>query len=343
MSAPLARLTASHVTKLFDGKTVVEDVSLTLEPHTITALLGESGAGKSTLLRLLAGLEDLDAGEIRISGQVLSTPHKTVPPERRKTGLIFQDFALFPHMTAGENVRFGLSHLPKPDGKAIAQRWLERMGLGERAHAYPHQLSGGEQQRVAIARALAPKPEAMLLDEPFSGLDPALRDEVADFTLGAVRESGLPALLVSHDAQAAMARADRIAIMRDGKLVQVGTPDEVYDHPVDAGVAAALGPVVTLSPGEIPDGLWPKRLPPGEALTYREEALVPHEAGKISAQVTSIRRIGADVRVIYECGGQHLPGRVASQNRPVLGDQVKLTLDPSASFVFKSPSSGRAQ
>jgi iron(III) transport system ATP-binding protein len=335
MSAPLACLTAKAVTKRFGDKRVVDGVSLTLEPHTITALLGASGAGKSTFLRLLAGLEDLDEGEVRIGGRLLSDARHSVPTEQRRTGVIFQDFALFPHMTAIENVRFGLTRMSKAEGQTMARGWLARMGLGHREKAYPHELSGGEQQRVAIARALAPRPDAMLLDEPFSGLDPALRDEVADITLGVVRESGLPALMVSHDAGAAMARADRISIMRDGRLIQVGTPDEVYDEPVDAGVAAALGPVVTLPAGDMPEGLWPDKLAPDDSLTFREEALHPDANGPITGKVISLRRIGADVRVLYEIGGKLLPGRVASAQRPDLGSTVNLRLAPGGSFVFK--------
>ena len=190
----------------------VSEASLTLDPGKVTALLGGSGAGKSTLLRLFAGLEPVDAGEIRLSETVLSSTNKTVPAEKRRIGLVFQDFALFPHMTALQNVRFGLKRLPRPERTPVAENWLNRLGLQARINAYPHELSGGEQQRVAIARALAPKPIAILLDEPFSGLDPALREGVREIALSAVREAGIPALLVTHDANEAMAYADYLAV-----------------------------------------------------------------------------------------------------------------------------------
>ncbi|OZB13922.1 MAG: hypothetical protein B7X53_15040, partial [Hyphomonas sp. 34-62-18] len=177
MNAPLS---AHGVTRRYGDRAVVDGVSLSLPPGQITALLGGSGAGKSTLLRLLSGLEGVDEGEIRLGEEVLSAHGRTVPAEKRRIGLIFQDFALFPHLTAARNVAFGLKHLPKAEAIARAQAWLARLGLEPRANAYPHELSGGEQQRVAIARALAPEPAAILMDEPFSGLDPSLRDSVRD-------------------------------------------------------------------------------------------------------------------------------------------------------------------
>lgn len=328
-------LIARGLAKSFGGAQIVSDVSLTLKPRQITALLGPSGAGKSTVLRLLAGLEVPDAGEIYLGDERLSQPGKAVAPEKRGIGLIFQDFALFPHMTAVENVRFGLSHLPKAEGIAQSLAWLERLGLAQRARAYPHQLSGGEQQRVAIARALAPGPGALLMDEPFSGLDPALRDEVADITLAAVREAGVPALLVSHDAGAAMASADQLAIMRGGMIVQTGTPSDVYDAPVDAETAAALGPVTRLTARDLPAQLRPVDCHDGDQLCLRTEAVVLADGG-VPAMVETVLRQGAVVRVQVRVGNATLPVLLPRTHLPEAGDTLEIALDPAATFVFQS-------
>ncbi len=231
-------LTATNVTRRYGPTAVVEGVSLTLEPGNITALLGGSGAGKSTLLRLFAGLEPLDGGEIRLGDELLSAPGKTVPAEKRRIGLIFQDFALFPHLTAAQNVAFGLKSRGKEAARLLAAEWLERLGLTDRAGAYPHELSGGEQQRVALARALAPRPKIMLMDEPFSGLDNRLRDDIRDETLGILKEEGTAVLLVTHEPEEAMRMADEIALMRDGKIVQQGAPYNVYTRPIDRASVA---------------------------------------------------------------------------------------------------------
>ncbi|MEL6955664.1 MAG: ABC transporter ATP-binding protein [Pseudomonadota bacterium] len=334
MTAPREALTATGLVKSLGGRTVVDGVNLTLASNTITALLGPSGAGKSTVLRLLAGLEPVDQGEVRIGERVLSRPGHTVPPEKRNTGLIFQDFALFPHLTASENVSFGLAHLSKTDRGREALAWLERLGLAHRAGAYPHQLSGGEQQRVAIARALAPGPQALLMDEPFSGLDPALRDEVADITVSAIREAGVPALLVSHDASAAMARADQLAIMRGGKILQSGTADNLYDTPNSLAVARALGPLVIFGEDTLPESLWHGALNPGHVLAVREAAFRIDPTSPCEASVVDVARIAEDVRVTFRVGEHDFAARLPHYQRPREGDVVCLSLHPDGTFVF---------
>ncbi|HRO04566.1 MAG TPA: ABC transporter ATP-binding protein, partial [Terricaulis sp.] len=171
----MSSVTLSKVRRIYDGKPVVNEVSLTAPEAQVLALLGASGSGKSTLLRLIAGLENVDGGEIRLGDEIVSTPRRTLPAEARRVGMVFQDYSLFPHLSAAANVAFGLERLPRAEREAQALSWLDRIGLQARAHAFPHELSGGEQQRVALARALAPTPRAVLLDEPFSGLDPVLR------------------------------------------------------------------------------------------------------------------------------------------------------------------------
>jgi iron(III) transport system ATP-binding protein len=239
--------------RTFGAHAAVDDVTLVAPAGGVTALLGASGSGKSTLLRLVAGLEPLDGGRIALGGEVLSGDGFFVAPERRRIGFVFQDFALFPHMTAGANVAFGLATLDREARIAGARTELERVGLAHRFDAYPHELSGGEQQRVALARALAPRPRAMLLDEPFSGLDPGLRADLRDRALEAVKAIGATTLFVTHDADEALYVADHVAILADGRLVQADAPRALYAHPNSPAAAAALGAINTFT-GEVRDG-----------------------------------------------------------------------------------------
>lgn len=335
MTSTKPAMEARGLVKSLGGRRVVDGVDLTLEPNSVTALLGASGAGKSTVLRLLAGLEPVDEGTVAIGGRILSRPGLTVPPEQRRTGLIFQDFALFPHLTALGNVAFGLGRLPRAERQSVAKAWLDRLGLSHRIDAWPHELSGGEQQRVAIARALAPGPDALLMDEPFSGLDPALRDEVADITLAAVRQAGVPAILVSHDAGAAMARADTLAIMRAGRLLQYGSADTLFDAPADIHVAAALGPVVTFTATTLPDGLFHRTLSEGEMLAVRESAFRIDPTSPCSVRVTHLARIAEEVRLTVEAVGARFPVRLPHYQRPREGDEIGLSLHADGVFVFE--------
>ena len=342
MNRKRTALCARGLAKSLGGKQVVDGVDLDLKPDTVTALLGASGAGKSTVLRLMAGLETPDRGTVCIGERVLSRPGHATAPEKRRTGLIFQDFALFPHLTAAGNVAFGLSGLPRMDRGAAALSWLDRLGLAHRADAYPHQLSGGEQQRVAIARALAPGPDALLMDEPFSGLDPALRDAVTDITMDVIRETGVPALFVSHDAQAAMARADTLAVMRAGKLLQVASADELYDQPANIHVARALGPVHTFTTDTLPDGLWNRLLSRGQVLAVREAAFRIDPTSPCTARVMRVARIAEDVRLLMEAGGTKFPVRFPHYQRPEIGDEIQISLHPDGVFVFEAAEDGLA-
>ena len=231
------RLEIRDLVRSYGGRRVVDDVSLSIRPGQVTCLLGPSGCGKSTTLRIIAGVEMQDAGEIHVDGNLICDTVFRVPPERRSIGLMFQDFALFPHLTVADNVAFGLSG-PKPARRARAMELLERVSLSHYADDYPHALSGGEQQRVALARALAPKPRIMLMDEPFSGLDNRLRDGIRDETLTLLKEVDTAVLLVTHEPQEAMRMADEIALMRDGRIVQQGAPYNIYNAPVDKAAVA---------------------------------------------------------------------------------------------------------
>ena len=234
--API-RLEVKNLTRAFGGRPVVDDVSLSVAAGQVTCLLGPSGCGKSTTLRIIAGVERADAGEVRIDGRLVEGPGVHVPPEARSVGLMFQDFALFPHLTVAENVGFGL----RGDRGEKAQRvneLIEKVDLSGFGQKHPHELSGGEQQRVALARALAPRPRVMLMDEPFSGLDNRLRDGIRDRTLELLKEEGAAVLLVTHEPDEAMRMADEIALMRAGRIVQGGAPYNVYNAPVDRAAAA---------------------------------------------------------------------------------------------------------
>jgi iron(III) transport system ATP-binding protein len=215
----------------------VRGVTLTVQPGEIVCLLGPSGCGKSTLLRLAAGLERPSAGRVLIDKREVSSGSVMVPPERRGIGLVFQDFALFPHLTILHNVMYGLAAIPRRDAESAAAMALARVGLADYARDYPHTLSGGEQQRVALARAITPKPGILLMDEPFSGLDARLRDNVRDETLAVIRETRATCIVVTHDPEEAMRMADRIALMRAGRLVQLAAPEALYRAPVDLPTA----------------------------------------------------------------------------------------------------------
>ena len=231
------RLEIRNLVRHFNGRAVVDDVSLRIQAGQVTCLLGPSGCGKSTTLRIIAGVEMQDSGEIYVDGKLICDTDYRVPPERREIGLMFQDFALFPHLSVGDNVAFGLKG-SKEAKRARAEELLARVDLLRFIDGFPHQLSGGEQQRVALARSLAPKPRIMLMDEPFSGLDNRLRDGIRDETLSLLKEEDTAVLLVTHEPEEAMRMADEIALMRGGKIVQQGAPYNVYTRPVDHAAVA---------------------------------------------------------------------------------------------------------
>jgi len=222
---------------------VVDKVSFDIEAGEIVCLLGPSGCGKTTSLRLAAGMEAPTDGEIWLNGECVSSPKKATPPETRGIGFLFQEFALFPHLSVLDNVGFGLRHLPQDEKKARALKLLKAVGLSGFADKFPESLSGGEQQRAALARALAPRPRLVLMDEPFSNLDPQLRDQVRDLTLNLLRKFDAAGLIVTHDAADAFRLADKIAVQKEGRILQMAMPQEIYDSPQDPDVAAMLGPL----------------------------------------------------------------------------------------------------
>jgi len=220
---------------------VVHGVGFELESGEIGCLLGPSGCGKTSLLRTIAGFEPLATGEIRLHGRTVSRPGMTLPPEQRQVGMVFQDFALYPHLTVAKNVAFGLRGLGSRGRNARVAELLRLVGLEDQAERYPHQLSGGQQQRVALIRAMAPRPQILLLDEPFSGLDVELREQLAREVRGILQRDGITAILVTHDQLEAFAMADRIGVLGDGRMRQWSSGYELYHEPADRFVADFIG------------------------------------------------------------------------------------------------------
>ena len=321
---------------------------LSVEEGEIVCLLGPSGCGKSTTLRLAAGLERPITGEIYIGSNCVVGPDHFVGAEDRRVGLVFQDYALFPHLNVLNNVTFGLDGVPKAERSGIAKPILARMGLEDYLDKYPHMLSGGEQQRVALARALAPNPRLLLMDEPFSGLDTVLKDKVRDETFRLLKETGATVLMVTHDPEEAMRMADRIVLMKAGRIVQQGTPAELYSEPVDAFVAAFLGNVNKVQ-GTATDGVLETEL--GQVahagatsnigaceVLVRPEAIrldPTRKEGEAAAKVMLVRNLGPFALIDLELpSGVRVTARAASILQPELDEIVSITLDRRQIFVF---------
>jgi iron(III) transport system ATP-binding protein len=360
-NATLEMLNVSH--RYSDGTRAVNDVSLALHSGEVVCLLGPSGCGKTTLLRLVAGLEKLQTGEIRIEGQLKAQggKHQT-PPENRNVGLAFQDSALFPHLSVLDNVTFGLRHLPAIKRRERGLELLNKLGMNGYATTFPHLLSGGQQQRVALARALAPSPGVMLLDEPFSSLDSRLRDQIRDDTLHVLKSVDAATLLVTHDPEEAMFMADRIFLMRNGKLEQAGTPTELYTRPKTPFVATFFGTVNELE-GTVQQGFVDTPagrvdapgLEDGTAVTVyiRPEALsvtpIGHSGDTDNHRHSHVlmSRLLGPVSLIHLCAHgkangpeAHLHARIPGLFLPEPGQPVRIELDPARAFVFPNPPAG---
>jgi iron(III) transport system ATP-binding protein len=296
-------LTVQGLCFAYGRRSVVSGVDLSVASGELVAVLGPSGSGKSTLLRLIAGLERPASGRIEIAGRCVADGRSSVPPEARGVGLVFQEDALFPHLTVLDNVAFGLKGLSRSDRRTRVLDALGRLGLADRADDWPHRLSGGEQQRVAVARALAPRPALVLMDEPFSRLDTALRRQVREDVVAVLRASGVGVMLVTHDAEEAMTSADRLVLMSDGCVLQSGAPEACYRRPASLEAGRLLGPLNAL-PVQIVDGqastpfgsFRAAEAQAGPAVAvFRPECLIPSTEGVV-AQVVSRTFSGASQR-----------------------------------------------
>ena len=339
-------LQVADLSHRFGQRLVVDEVTLAIAPGEVHCLVGPSGCGKTTTLRLIAGLEALQAGRIALNGRLLAGAGTLLPPERRRVGLMFQDFALFPHLRVGENVAFGLNGRDRRGRDRRVAELLAAVNMSAYARVYPHTLSGGEQQRVALARALAPAPELMLLDEAFSALDTSLRAQVRDETLALLRDAGTPVLLVTHDAEEAIRVGDRIHAMLAGRVVQSGAPSELYAAPVNPFVAGFFGPVNRfqgrVDHGEVATPLGHARavsLAEGTAVVtiVRPEALrvAAPGAGGMPARVLVKRDLGP-VHILHLglADGSNVKVRQAGQTEAAVGDEVEINLDPRHLFVY---------
>ncbi len=343
-------LRLSGIRHAYGANTVLRGIDLEVGAGEILCLLGPSGDGKTTLLRLIAGLEPLQAGRIELGGQVIAEPGRELPPEQRHVGFVFQDYALFPHLTVAENVAFGLRAVPRGERAWLVAEALARVGLETQARSWPHMLSGGQQQRVALARALAPRPQVLLLDEAFASLDARLREQVRDDTLHVLQTAGIPAVIVTHDAEEAMFMADRIALMRSGRVVQLGTPQALYLHPCEPFVATFLGEVNRM-PARIRAG-WAEtaigRLPAGGLAEGRAEVLLrpeglrlvdPPAPGGLEAEVEACRLLGATTLVHLAVpdgsgGVLHLHARTPPGPLLERGRRLGVAMDPERAFLF---------
>ncbi|TNV15773.1 ABC transporter ATP-binding protein [Brucella pecoris] len=226
-------LTLSDISRQFGAVRALNDVSLDVHAGEIICLVGHSGCGKTSLLRIIAGIDAPDSGTLTMGGKTFVGPSVFIEPEKRNVGVVFQDYALFPHLTVKENIVFGLRSMSRDEANERTRELLELVSLFHMADRYPHMLSGGEQQRVALVRALAPKPHLLLMDEPFSNLDRGLRARVRHETVALLRELGTTAIIVTHEAEEALSTGDRVVLMRAGEIVQSGTARELHDRPAN--------------------------------------------------------------------------------------------------------------
>jgi iron(III) transport system ATP-binding protein len=340
-----APVVAVGIVKSFGAHRVLDDVDLTVAPGTTVALLGPSGCGKTTLLRSIAGLEQPDVGTVTIDGQLVLGGRTSVPPERRRIGMVFQDWALFPHLTVGANVGYGLRREERRSGRI--EESLALVGLGGFADRMPSTLSGGQQQRVALARALAPRPRAILLDEPFSNLDTALRVQVRTEVHALLGELGITTIFVTHDQEEAFVLGDEVAVMSGGRIVQQAPPADLYDAPVTPWVATFVGDANLLAGraegvvATTPVGPVRLRRPVqgGVEVLLRPEQLAVRPAtageGGATGHVELVEFYGHDsMTIVRIADGSTLKVRSAGAPRVDRGDAVRVVATASAAVAF---------
>ncbi|MEM7405566.1 MAG: ABC transporter ATP-binding protein [Pseudomonadota bacterium] len=343
-------LVFNNVSHSYDGVPAVTDLNLQIAPGEIVCLLGPSGCGKSTALRLAAGLEELQAGHIEIEGQRVACAERGVqrPPESRGIGLMFQDYALFPHLKVHENIAFGLRDLDRESRRQHVDAALADVGLADVVERFPHTLSGGQQQRIALLRALAPRPRVMLLDEPFSGLDQYMRQQVRQETLKVLKDAGAATLMVTHDPEEALYLADRVVIMRAGRVVQDSPPIDLYEQPGDAFVARLFGstnefhaevtsgrvvtPLGQFAVDDLPDGQRALVIVRATDIELADGAGVG--AGVARFTVDSARPLGALSELVLQNDAARIQARLPGTPRFQVGDEVTASVVKMRAFVF---------
>jgi iron(III) transport system ATP-binding protein len=339
------------VTQAYDGQTVVDGLSLSLAKGSIGCLLGPSGCGKTTVLRCIAGFEPLASGEIRIGGRTMSTAGMRIPTEQRNVGIVFQDYALFPHLNVEGNVAFGLHRWPSSGRKQRISQMLETVGLQALGRRYPHELSGGQQQRVALARALAPQPDLLLLDEPFSNLDVDLRERLGLEVRDILKQQGATALLVTHDQHEAFVMADGIGVMSAGRIQQWDSASNIYHHPANRFVADFIGQGVLLPATANADGsleielgacidpaAGPFPVPPGSRcdVLLRPEDIVHDDTSPFKAKVLHKAFRGADILYTLQlASGTRVVSRASSEHDRAVGERIGIRLRNGKVAAFR--------
>jgi len=332
----------------YGQETVVDALSFHINRGEIVSLLGPSGCGKTTALRAIAGFEPISDGQILIAGNLASAPGVTIPPEQRSIGMVFQDYALFPHLTISENIAFGLKKMPAVDRKVQVEHLLDATGLRQMGDRYPHELSGGQQQRVALARALAPRPTLLLMDEPFSNLDIELRERLSTEVRDLLKAEGISGILVTHDQHEAFAVSDKVGVMRDGQILQWDTPYNLYHEPDNRFVADFIGqgrfiPGIVRSPETFETELGLLRgnrcctQATGEKveILIRPDDLVPDEQGEIEAEVKDKAFKGAEILYTLELPtGTRLLSLFPSHHDHHLGDTVRVRMEAEHLICF---------
>ncbi|WP_290678775.1 ABC transporter ATP-binding protein [Aquabacterium sp.] len=343
------------MTLQYGPKAIVENLSFSLPQGAIACLLGPSGCGKTSVLRALAGFEPLTAGSISLDGRTLSQPGRVVPPEQRRIGMVFQDYALFPHLTVAQNVRFGLRGHPDADRRVADM--LDTVGLAHAARRYPHELSGGQQQRVALARALAPQPAVLLLDEPFSNLDVALRERLAGEVRDILKATRTTAVLVTHDQHEAFAMADVVGVLAEGRLQQWDTAYALYHRPANRCVANFVGQGafvharvldahrLQLEVGVVPDDqatfFTEDRMPfladSRVDVLLRPDDVVHDDASPIQARVVHKAFKGAEfLYTLALADGSEVLSTVPSHHDHAIGEAIGIRLDMSHVVAFEN-------
>jgi iron(III) transport system ATP-binding protein len=343
-----SQLEVHSVSVAYGASTIVRNVSFVLETGSIGCLLGPSGCGKTTLLRAIAGFEPVSTGEVRLRGNPVSRPGMTVPPERRRIGMVFQDFALFPHLSVAKNIEFGLRGQPRVMRRKRVEALLELVGMSDAAGQFPHQLSGGMQQRVALARAMAPRPDILLLDEPFSSMDAELREQLAREVRDLLEREGVTAILVTHDQLEAFAMADIIGVLGQGEVHQWDTGFGLYHKPADRFVADFIGQGVLL-PATVHDeirvktelgriaGEHPHGLDAGTAaeVLIRPDDMLYDESSPRKAVVVERAFRGAEfLYTLRLASGTQVLCLVPSHYRHAIGDEIGVRLQADHLVVF---------